>query len=95
MVAPALCSSFKGVLPSELRMKYSQEGGRHMMEIDLAVASEISERIAEQTDQDSPAAASRKATKAVHRRNQRRAATIDGKGLGEALNEAFGNMEND
>ena len=95
MVAPALCSSFKGILPSELRMKYAQEGGRHMMEIDLAVASEISERISEQADQDSPAAASRKAKKAVNKRNQRRAAMIDAQGLGEALNEAFGNMEND
>lgn len=94
MVAPSLCSTFKGVTPSELRMKYAEQGGRYLMDIDLVVAAEISERISEQQDTNSPAASSRKATKAVARRNQRRA-VLDQEGLGQALKDTFGNMGDD
>ncbi len=95
MVAPALCSTFKGITPSELRLRYAEQGGRYMMDIDLMVASEISERINEQQDSASPAASSRKATQAVAKRNQRRALMLDQQGLGEALNDAFGNTGSD
>ena len=90
MCAPALCSAFKGILPSDLRLKYAVEGGRHLMEIDLVVASEISDRIAEQSDDKSPQAASRKARRAVEKRNQRR--QMDSEGLREALSDTFGNV---
>ena len=71
-------------------MKYGEAGGRHLLEIDLAVASEISERITEQTEEsrNSPAAQSRKARKAVEKRQR-----IDGKGLGELLKDTFDNKE--
>ena len=49
MVAPSLCMAFKGTLPSELWLKYSVEGGRHLMELDLLVAAEINDKIAEAT----------------------------------------------
>lgn len=62
-----------------------------MMEIDLAVAAEISDRISEQTDSDSPQASSRKARRAVEGRNQ--PLTMDSAGLGQALNDTFGNVE--
>ena len=41
--------AFKGTLPSELWLKYSVEGGRHLMELDLLVAAEINDKIAEAT----------------------------------------------
>tara|TARA_R110000824_G_scaffold356903_4_gene544222 strand:+ start:788 stop:994 length:207 start_codon:yes stop_codon:yes gene_type:complete len=65
-----------------------------MMEIDLAVASEISERISEQTESSSPAAQSRKATAAVAKRNKRRSETPEAStaDLGQALSDAFGNI---
>ena len=46
-VAPSLCSAFKGVLPSDLLMKYSSEDGVHRMMLDLAVAAEIQDQISE------------------------------------------------
>ena len=61
------------------------------MEIDLAVAAEISERINEQTDKESPQASSRKARRAVEKRNQ--PVIMDSAGLGQALNDTFGNVE--
>ncbi len=48
-VAPALCMAFKGVLPSDLWLKYNQEGGRHLMELDMHISMEINDKIAEAT----------------------------------------------
>ncbi len=61
-----------------------------MLEIDLAVAGEIADRITEQTEdsRNSPASQSRKARKAVERRGR-----MDGKGLGELLKDTFDNKE--
>ena len=68
MVAPSLCMAFKGTLPSELWLKYSVEGGRHLMEMDLIVAAEINDKISEATTE-----ASKKDAKGmVARRDQRR-----------------------
>ena len=47
LTAPLICSTFKGVLPSDLVEKYSQSGGMARMEIDLCVAAEIGDRINE------------------------------------------------
>jgi len=60
--------AFKGTLPSDLWLKYSVEGGRSLMELDLIVAAEINDKIAEATKE------SRKtdAKGAVARRNQKR-----------------------
>ena len=68
MVAPSLCMAFKGTLPSELWLNYSVEGGRHLMELDLLVAADINDKIADATSQ----ATKRDAKGAVARRNQRR-----------------------
>ena len=46
-VAPALCSSYKGVLPSDLLEKYTCEGGLRKMEFDLAVLNEIHDQVKE------------------------------------------------
>ena len=68
MVAPSLCMAFKGTLPSELWLKYSEKGGRYLMELDLLIAAEINDKIADATTQ----ASKRDARGAVARRNQRR-----------------------
>jgi hypothetical protein len=68
MVAPSLCMAFKGTLPSDLWLKYSVEGGRRLMELDLIIAADINDKIAEVTNK-----ASKKDAKGmVARRNQRR-----------------------
>jgi len=68
MVAPSLCMAFKGTLPSELWLKYSVQGGRHLMDMDLIVAAEINDRITDATSE-----ASKKDAKGmVARRDQRR-----------------------
>ncbi len=60
--------AFKGTLPSDLWLKYSVEGGRHLMSLDLIVASEINDKIADATKD----AKKGDAKGAVARRNQRR-----------------------
>lgn len=68
MVAPSLCMAFKGTLPSDLWLRYSVEGGRHLMDLDLLVAAEINDKISEATSE-----ASKKDAKGmVARRDQRR-----------------------
>lgn len=44
-VAPALCSSFKGVLPSDLLEKYTVKGGMNKLEYDLAVLNQIHDEV--------------------------------------------------
>tara|TARA_A100001201_G_scaffold121571_2_gene105275 strand:+ start:274 stop:576 length:303 start_codon:yes stop_codon:yes gene_type:complete len=68
MVAPSLCMAFKGTLPSDLWLKYSVEGGRHLMDMDLIVAAEINDKISEATSE----VKKRDAKGAVARRDQRR-----------------------
>lgn len=68
MVAPSLCMAYKGTLPSDLWLKYSVKGGRELMELDLIIASEINDKIAEATKD----AKKTDAKGAVARRNQRR-----------------------
>lgn len=68
MVAPSLCMAFKGTLPSELWLKYSVQGGRHLMDMDLIVAAEINDKISEATSE----VKKRDAKGAVARRDQRR-----------------------
>mgnify|MGYP003112036169 FL=1 len=41
--------AFKGTTPSDLWLKYSVEGGRRLMELDLIIAAEINDKIAEAT----------------------------------------------
>lgn len=68
MVAPSLCMAFKGILPSDLWLKYSVEGGRHLMNMDLIIAGDINDKISEATSQ----ASKKDAKGAVARRNQKR-----------------------
>ena len=60
MVAPSLCMAFKGTLPSDLWLKYSVEGGRRLMELDLLMAAEINDKISEATSKASKICASAK-----------------------------------
>ena len=67
-VAPALCQTFKGVTASDLYEKYHGEGGNYRLQLDLAVASEISDQVSEHVSKGKDGKG------AVARRNQRRAA---------------------
>lgn len=49
-VAPSICSAFKGVLPSDLVHKYAEQDGYSRMMLDLMVASEIQDQVAEASD---------------------------------------------
>tara|TARA_R100000152_G_C6734845_1_gene159137 strand:- start:415 stop:711 length:297 start_codon:yes stop_codon:yes gene_type:complete len=51
-VAPALCQAFKGSTASTLYEIYNGEGGIARLELDLAVASEISEQVQEALGQN-------------------------------------------
>tara|TARA_R110002012_G_scaffold9222_1_gene42447 strand:+ start:4346 stop:4612 length:267 start_codon:yes stop_codon:yes gene_type:complete len=63
--------AFKGVLPSDLWEKYDCEGGQQKLLLDLNVAAEMQEKIAEATNNAKNKASSGKDM--VARRNQRRA----------------------
>jgi hypothetical protein len=58
--------AFKGTLPSDLWLKYSVEGGRHLMELDLIIAANINDKISDATDK------AKDGKSMVARRNQRR-----------------------
>ena len=60
--------AFKGTLPSDLWLKYSVEGGRRLMELDLLIAADINDKISEATNK----ASKTDAKGMVARRNQRR-----------------------
>ena len=68
MVAPSLCMAFKGTLPSDLWLRYSVEGGRHLMDLDLLVAAEINDKINDATKEVSK----KDAKGMVARRDQKR-----------------------
>ncbi len=76
-----LCSAFKGVLPSDLFDKYDCAGGWFKLEYDLAIAGEMSDRLSEQMDEK------RDANAMVARRNQKRAAMIDSKEMGNIMKD--------
>lgn len=61
--------SFKGTTPADFYDRYNREGGQWALEMDLLVASEIADRVNEQTDRVTKAD---KAKGAVARRDQRR-----------------------
>mgnify|MGYP001600469290 FL=1 len=60
--------AFKGVLPSDLWLKYNVEGGRHLMDLDLLIAANINDSISEATKE----ASKKDAKGVVARRDQRR-----------------------
>lgn len=78
-----ICSTFKGVLPSELYERYNDENGMNLMELDLIVAGELSDRIKEQHEESN-------AKRAVAKRDQRRAERMSKEDLGNALNDFIG-----
>ena len=59
--------AFKGTTPSELYDRYDCEGGRNRLELDLTIAAEINDKIAEATKDGK-----RDGKGMVARRNQRR-----------------------
>tara|TARA_Y100001938_G_scaffold129720_1_gene184955 strand:+ start:384 stop:677 length:294 start_codon:yes stop_codon:yes gene_type:complete len=71
-VAPALCQTFKALTASDLYERYHGMGGQARLELDLAVASEISDQVREAVDSNKKGGAGN-ANAAVARRNQRRA----------------------
>lgn len=73
-------------MPSDLFAKYDCEGGFDKLEFDLAIASEISERITEQHEEAQGKNSSSRARKAVAKRNQNRA-TISGKEMGSIMDK--------
>jgi len=80
-----LCSAYKGVLPSDLFDKYDCRGGWYKLEYDLLIASEMTDRINEQMDENKV-----DGKKAVANRNKRRverAALIDSKEMGNILTD--------
>ena len=70
-VAPALCQTFKGLTASDLYEKYHGQGGYARLELDLAVASEISEQVREHVNDSK--GGKKSGSGAVARRDQRRA----------------------
>tara|TARA_Y100000593_G_scaffold39534_1_gene76359 strand:+ start:2555 stop:2833 length:279 start_codon:yes stop_codon:yes gene_type:complete len=70
-VAPSLCQTYKGLTASDLYDRYHGEGGQARLELDLAVASEISDQVQEHIDKGK---GKRDAKGAIARRNQQRAA---------------------
>jgi hypothetical protein len=60
--------AFKGTLPSDLWLKYSVEGGRHLMEMDMVIAAEINDKISDATSE----AKKKDAKGMVARRDQKR-----------------------
>ena len=71
--------AFKGTLPSTLWLLYNQEGGRNLMELDMIIALDINDRIAEATQQASKKSSTgltplgaNDASSVVSRRNKRR-----------------------
>jgi hypothetical protein len=60
--------AFKGTLPSDLWLKYSVQGGRHLMDLDLLIAADINDKISKATK----SAKKTNPRDAVARRNQKR-----------------------
>lgn len=75
-VAPALCSSFKGVLPSDLLEKYTVKGGHAKLEFDLAVLNDIQDQIVKAQGDSKKDGASMEARR-KQRRNQAQASISD------------------
>ena len=90
-MAPMLCSTFKGIMPSDLLERYNCEGGRDKLQYDVLVAAEISERINEQHEE---AQGKRDAKKSVAKRNKKREERMTGKQLGQVLSDTFGSSDN-
>ena len=83
-VAPALCQTFKALTASDLYDRYHGQGGIHRLELDLAVASEISDQVKESVE-NSKSGSAGNANSAVARRNQRRKARADAISDGDAV----------
>jgi|TARA_R100000084_G_scaffold42448_3_gene17319 hypothetical protein len=76
-VAPALCSSFKGVLPSDLLEKYTVKGGMRRFEYDLAILNEIHDQVKEAQGDSNKDGATMESRKR-QRRQARQELTDDG-----------------
>jgi hypothetical protein len=64
--------AFKGTLPSDLWLKYSVEGGRRLMELDLLIAADINDKISEATNKSSKTDAKGMVARRDQRREQRK-----------------------
>lgn len=74
-VAPSLCSSYKGVMPSDLLERYICEGGMMKLEYDLATLNEIHDQIKESQPQNKDGASMEARRK--QRRSKREASMGD------------------
>lgn len=71
--SPLLCSTFKGVLPSQLFEHYNGAGGLERLEFDLLVANEIADQLNDSAQSSSKRKKPKGGAKgAVARRDQRR-----------------------
>lgn len=82
--------AFKGTLPSDLWVKYNQDGGTHLMELDMFIALEINDRVLEASQKASKKSSSglsplsaNDASSVVARRNARREARRKQQGLND------------
>ena len=78
-----MCSSYKGVLPSDLIEKYSGVGGWRRLEFDVATLGEIHDQIKESTESSKQDGASMESRK--RQRRAQRKAEIDGGDLLDIL----------
>jgi len=74
-----MCSSYKGVLPSDLIEKYSGVGGWRKLEFDVATLGEIHDQINESTKSSKKDGAGMESRK--RQRRAQREAEIDGSEL--------------
>jgi hypothetical protein len=82
-----LCSTFKGLLPSDLFDKYDRKGGMFRLELDMVVAGEIADQLNESAQQSKKKKGDKaKAKGAVARRDQRRQ-MYSGEETAKALND--------
>lgn len=79
-VAPALCSSFKGVLPSDLLEKYTVKGGMQRLEYDLAVLNDIHDQV-KKAQGDSRKDGAAMEARRKQRRNQAQQSITDGEAI--------------
>ena len=69
--------AYKGTTPSELWSRYDCEGGQHLLEMDLLVASEINDRISDATREASNKDGKGAAARLKQRRERRKSQPIN------------------
>ena len=87
-VGPALCQTYKALTASDLYERYQGVGGQHRLEIDLAVASEISDQVRESIDKGKGGDAKSMVARRDQRRSQRASQAVSDDGALKLLKDA-------